>query len=134
MSPHGVATTNAAALAAAPATQPMPMRTRGFTTSARLVIAVASVAATNPAWTATVSHAVWEADNSKASASDGVTAVAENHSDMPSSSATASAPSMRQAAAESAPEPAGRAGSMLRPAPARRPSRGPTRWSASTSR
>ena len=95
ISPHGVATTKAAALATAPATHPTAIRTRGLITSARLAIAVASVAATNPACTAIVSHAPWVGDSSKASASDGVTAVAENHSDMPSSSARASAPSMR---------------------------------------
>ncbi len=67
-------------------------------------MAVASVPTTKPPCTAIVSHAVSPDDRSNAPASDGVTAVAENHSDMPSSSAAASHASMRQAGAASTAE------------------------------
>ena len=91
-SPEGAHST--AALVAAPASAPRNNRTRAFSTSDRLAIALASVPATKPAWTAIVSHAARAADSANSSTSTGVTAVAENHSVMPKNSATASAASI----------------------------------------
>ena len=91
-----------AALAAAPMAHPAANSRRALRTSARLSSALVNVPATNPAWTAIVSHAVPARDSASASAIAGAAAVAENHSVMPRNWPVATSSSMRTACAEGA--------------------------------
>src|SRR6186713_2879643 len=85
-----------ARLAHAPSTQPAPKSRRALIASARLVTAVTSVPATNPACTAIVSHATIAVSSLYSAAIAGAPAVAENQSDIPSTSATATTSSIRR--------------------------------------
>ena len=73
----------------------VPLNTR-VDMSARLVSAVTSVPATNPAWTAMVSQARQPASSANSPAIWGAAAVAENHSVMPRISAIATSSSIRR--------------------------------------
>src|ERR1043165_2139361 len=89
------------ALTTAPAIEQTVKRWRELMTSGRLRSAERSVPATKPSCTARVSQLVADSDRRHSARSAGATAEAENHRDMPSSSAVPSSASARQRPAPS---------------------------------